>query len=132
MMIRFLLSRGANKYQKNFLGLVPLDMYINRFSNKEIAYLLRVKEPAEEIKADKGRGQTLFSALLTPHQQEEEHKSGLTTQHDRDFVFFDSEEGLHQFTPFKASDKKPTDDKEEPKMKDNPRQSPDKESLLRI
>ena len=127
-MIRFLLSRGANKYQKNFLGLVPLDMYINRFSNKEIANLLRVKEPAEEIKADKGRGQTLFSALLSPHEQEEEHKSGLSSQHDRDFVFFDSEEGLHQFSPFQASDKKPTD----PQLKEDLQQSPDKETLLRI
>ena len=48
-MIRFLLSKGANKFTKNYLMVPPINMYSNRFEIKEVSKLLSV-DKEEELK----------------------------------------------------------------------------------
>lgn len=43
-MIRLLLSRGASKGQRNYMGQLPIAMYRNRFGNSAIAELLSVEK----------------------------------------------------------------------------------------
>lgn len=86
-MIRFLLSKGANKLKKNYLNVPPINMYSNRFENKEIANILSV-DKEEETKAP-----TLHHMGVLP-KLDEEHKAESTLPDFRDFSIPEASEQL--------------------------------------
>ena len=86
-MIRFLLSKGANKFKKNYLNIPPINMYSNRFENKEIAKLLSV-DKEEEAKAA-----SLHHIGVLP-QVSEEHKVESSLPDFRDFSIPENPEQL--------------------------------------
>ena len=84
-MIRFLLSKGANKTKKNYLNIPPINMYTNRFENKDIAKLLSIdKEGAT-------KAPSLHHIGVLPNLPEE-HKADMTLPDFRDFNLPESSE----------------------------------------